>query len=80
MKLYNLEYDVKNLVIRNLSLPLDGDEEKHVNEVLNLSTTLKLKKWTLMKMFLPLAVARKVNSQNRLGSVLACPKKEWKMN
>ena len=35
MKLYNLEYDVKNLVIRNLSLPLDGDEEKHVNKVLN---------------------------------------------
>jgi hypothetical protein len=75
VKVYNLEYDVKNLqkeefnpkdtiVIKNLSLPLDGDEEKQVKEVLNY---LEIEEIDTAEDFL--AVARKGNSQDRLGSV-----------
>ena len=75
VKVYNLEYDVKNLqkeefnskdtiVIRNVSLPPDGYEEKHVKELLNY---LEIEEIDTDEDVL--AVERKGNSQDRLGSV-----------
>ena len=76
VKVFNLEYDMKSLekeqfsskdtiVNRNLAMPLDGNEEKKVIEVLG---HLALEEVDFEEDIL--AVERKGNSQGRLGSVL----------
>ena len=72
IKVYNLEHDMKEfqftsrdtIVIRNLELPVDGDEKKKVKEVFS---HLELEEFDLEEDIL--AVERKGCSQGKLGSV-----------
>ena len=72
IKVFNLEQDMKEfqftsrdtIVIRNLEMPVDGDEKKKVKEVLS---HLELEDFDLEEDIL--AVERKGCSQGKLGSV-----------